>query len=102
MTHAANVEPSMRAGPDAGPFVSAPIDEIGPALGAGPRVIGNLVRRQAGGGAALLRRVVERAAGVVVRRRDLAGAMQREERRAGLDGELIEREVLGRFGDGAA
>ena len=57
----------MRAGPDAGIFVVAPVDEIVPALGARPRVIGNLVGRQAARGADLLRHVVERARVVVVR-----------------------------------
>ena len=56
---AVDVEPAMRAGADAGIFVAAPVDEIVPALGAGPRVIGNFVGRQAGVGADLLRQVVE-------------------------------------------
>ena len=38
----------MRAGTDAGIFVAAPVDEIVPAFGAGARVVGNLVGRQAG------------------------------------------------------
>ena len=44
---AVDVEPAVRAGADAGIFVVAPIDEIVPALGARPRVVGDLVGRQA-------------------------------------------------------
>ena len=98
---AVDVEPAVRAGADAGIFVGAPVDEIVPALGAGPRVVGDLVGRQAGAVADLLRQVVERAAGVVVGNDELAGLVQRVERRLRLDGELIERQMLGRFGDGA-
>ena len=94
---AVDVEPAMRAGADAGIFVHAPIDEIVPALGARPRVIGNLVGRQAVRRADLLRHVVERARGVVVGHRELAGCMQRGERRVRLDGELIERKMLAGF-----
>ena len=43
---AVDVETAMRAGTDAGIFLAAPVDEIVPALGAGARVIGNLVGRQ--------------------------------------------------------
>ena len=98
---AVDVEPAMRARADAGVFVLAPVDEIVPALGARPRVIGNLVGRQAGAAADLLRQVVERAAGVVVGNDELAGLVQRVERRVRLDGELIERQMLGGFADGA-
>ena len=98
---AVDVETAMRAGTDAGIFVRAPIDEIVPALGAGPRVVGDFVGRKAGGGAHLLRRVVERARGVFVGHGELAGRVQRVKRRVGLDGELIERQMLGGFGDRA-
>ena len=40
-------EAAMRAGTDAGIFVIAPIDEIVPAFGAGARMVGDLVGRQA-------------------------------------------------------
>ena len=43
----------------------------------------------------------EIARGVVVRNDKLAERMQRVERRLGLDGELIERQMLGRLRDGA-
>jgi hypothetical protein len=91
----------MRAGPDAGVLVAAPINQIVPALGAGPRVVGNLVGGKAGRGADILRDVIELARGVVVGRNKLAGFAQREERRVRLDRQLIERQMLGRFGDRA-
>ena len=50
---AVDVEAAMRAGADAGIFAVAPIDEVVPALGARPRVVGDLVGRQSGGGADL-------------------------------------------------
>ena len=40
-------EPAVGAGADAGIFAVAPVDEIVPALGARPRVVGDLVGRQA-------------------------------------------------------
>ena len=91
----------MRARPDAGIFMAAPVNEIVPALRARPRVIGNFISRQAGVAADLLRQVVEIAAEIFVRRDQLAGLVQAEERRARLDGELIEREMFGRFRDRA-
>ena len=51
VARAVDVEAAMRAGPDAGIFVAAPIDEIVPALGAGARVIGNLVGGKPGAAA---------------------------------------------------
>ena len=94
---AVDVEPAMRARPDAGIFVHAPVNEIVPALGARPRVIGNLIGRQAMRRADVLRRVVERAGGVVVGHAKLAGRMERSERRVRLDGELIKRKMLAGF-----
>ena len=52
---------------------------------------------QAVPGANILRHVVEGARGRLVRRLQLAGRVQAEERRAFLDGELVERQLLGRF-----
>ena len=98
---AVDIEPAMRARPDAGIFVAAPIDQIVPAFGARPRVVGNFVGRQAGLGADRLREVVEIARGVVVGNDELAGFVQTEKRRVRLDGQLIEREMLGRLGNGA-
>jgi hypothetical protein len=45
MADAADIEPAMRARTDAGIFLTAPVDQVVPALGARPRVIGNLVGR---------------------------------------------------------
>ncbi len=44
---AVDIEPAMGAGTDAGIFLAAPVHEVMLALRAGPRVIGNLVGRQA-------------------------------------------------------
>ena len=44
---AVDVEAAMGARADAGIFLAAPVDEIVPALRARPRVVGNLVGRQA-------------------------------------------------------
>ena len=101
MPVAVDIEPAMRARPDAGIFVRAPVDEIVPALGARPRMIGNLIGRQPVRRADLLRRVVKRARGIVVGHFELAGRMQRGERRLRLDGQLIERQMLAGFGNRA-
>src|SRR5271168_465750 len=71
------------------------------ALRAGAGVVGDFVSRQAGGGADVAGEVEERARVVVVGHCELARGMKRRERRVGLDGELVEREVLGRLGNGA-
>ena len=68
-----------------------------PALGAGARVIGDLIGGKAGARADLLRRIIECPRGVLIGDRELAGGMERGERRILLDGQLIEREMLGRF-----
>ena len=95
---AVDVEPAVRARPDAGIFVRAPIDEIVPALGARPRMVGNLVGGKPGSGADLLRRVVERARECRrPGRSSLPLACSVGKRRVRLDGELIEREVLARL-----
>ena len=94
----ANVQATMGARSDAGIFVGAPIDEIVPAFAAGPRMIGDLVGRKAVRRADLLRRVVKRARGVLVGSFELAGRMQRGERRVQLDGQLIKRKMLAGLG----
>ena len=91
----------MGARSDAGIFLAAPINEIMPAFAAGPRVVGNLVGRQAVGGANLQGRVVKRAAEIVVGNDELARGMERGKRRVLLDGQLIEREMVAGFGQGA-
>ena len=85
----------MGAGADAGIFAVAPVDEIVPALGAGAGVIGDFVGRQAGRRRGVERRRIERDRRVLVGRDELAGAVERGEGRAVLDGELVEREVVG-------
>src|SRR5262249_57872705 len=89
------------AGAGAGFSWAPPVDEVVPAFGARPRMVGNLVGRQACARADRLRRVIERAGGVVVGDDELARRMQRGKRRVLLDGELIEREVLARLDSGA-
>src|SRR5262249_46555183 len=88
-------------GPEAGSVARPPIDEVVPAFGARPRMVGNLVGRQACARADRLRRVIERAGDVVVGNDELARRMQRGKRRVLLDGELIEREMLARLDSGA-
>ena len=99
MPDTVDIEAAMRAGTDAGIFLAAPVDEIMLAFRAGARVIGNLVGRQAVRGADLLRHIIECARGRFVRRFQFARGMQAEERRAFLDRELIERQMLGGFRD---
>src|SRR3954452_25112627 len=99
MPFAADIEAAMGTGTDAGVFVPAPVDEVVPALGTRPRMIGDLVGGQPACGAHLLREVIERARSIAVRNRELAGGMQCRERRLGLNGQLIEREMLGGFRD---
>ena len=90
----------MRAGSDAGIFRAAPINEIVPAFRARPRVIGNLVSRQAGIRAGFDREIVKRSRSVAVGDRQLAGGLQRVKRGLRLDGQLIKREMLGGFCNG--
>ncbi len=59
----------MRAGADARIFAIAPIDEIVPAFGAGARVVGDLIGRQAGAGGHFLRHVPQGALRVHIRAR---------------------------------
>ena len=99
---AVDVEPAMRARPDAGIFVVAPVDQIVLAFGAGSGVVGNLVGRQAVLRADFLRHIVERARSASSGVFSLPRRVQVEERRAFLDGELVERQMLGGFGDRAA
>ena len=84
-----DVEPPVSTRPDAGIFLPAPVNQLVPALGAGPRMIGNLIGRQSVRSADFQRRVVERAGEIVVGRLQLAGLMQRGIRRVGFDGKLL-------------
>ena len=91
----------MRARPDAGIFLAAPVHQIMSAFRAGSRVVGNLVGRQSMRGADLLGDVVQRARHRLVRRLQFAGGVKPEEWRALLDRELVERQMLGGFRDRA-
>src|SRR5439155_8136175 len=64
------------------------------ALGAGPGMVGNLVRRQAGGRKTKLRRLEQRRPGLLVRGKNLAAGGAVAKGGAGLDRQLIEREML--------
>jgi len=99
MSDPIEIETAMGARADARVFLAAPVNQIMFAFGAGPGVIGNLVRRQSVSGADLLRDIIQRARGRLVRRFQFARGMQAEERRLRLDRELIERQMLGGFRD---
>ena len=95
--------PAVRAGADAGIGAVAPVSEIVAALLAGPGVVGDFVGGQAGGrrsspGSA--RRARRRRPGSAGTSSPLRG--HRGEARAGLDGQLVEREVAGAEGERAA
>ena len=66
---------------------------------AGPGVVRDLVGREAARLADLLGEIVERARRVLVRYDERAGPLQALEPGAGLDGKLVEREVLGGAAD---
>src|SRR5580704_3680469 len=102
MPVALDIEPAVSAWSDAGVFLGAPVDEIMPAFAAGPRVVGNLVGRQAVRSANLQGGVVELAAEIFVGNDELSRGVERGERRVLLDGQLIEREMVAGFGQGAS
>ena len=83
----------MRPGADAGVVAVAPVGEVVPALLARPGVVADLVGRQAGLAQQLLGQLVEGGLVVIVHRRHGAGADQGVKARAGLDRELVDREV---------
>ena len=70
-----------------------------PALGAGRRVIGDLVGRKPVAGGDVLRERIEIRRELRLRNGELAGGVEAGERRLLLDGELVEREVVGRHAD---
>src|ERR1700761_753598 len=84
----------MRPGPDPDIILIAPISEIVPAFGAQSGVVGDLVSRHAGGSEMLLGRFVESRGGFVIERIKNAAARQCRKSGAGLDGQLIKREVI--------
>ena len=70
-----------------------------PAFRSGHGVVGDLVGRQAPCRRHLLRDGVKLGAELAVGHLELAGGMEPEERRALLDGELVERQMVGREAD---
>ena len=87
----------MGTRPNAGIFLSAPVNEVVLALRARPRVVGNFIGRQAELCTHLLRHIVESACHSLIRNLQLARGVQAEERRLRFDGELVERQMLGGF-----
>ena len=83
----------MRAGADAEIILVAPIGEVVPALGAGAGVVGDFVGREAGPSEAVLRRLEKLGGEVVVGHGDVAVRRPRRELRAGLDRQLVERQM---------
>src|SRR5271154_5472097 len=92
----ADADAAMRARADPDIFAVAPINQIVPALRAGPRVVGDLVRRQAMRLGYFLRRVEQRAGEVLAGHDELARAKQPLEYRVRLDGQLVERDMFAR------
>ena len=85
----------MRARTDARIIVATPIEQIVPRLIPRPRMVGDLVGRQPRRLAKLLGQAIKLARLLAVGDAQRAGRMKRGERCALLDGELIQREVIG-------
>ena len=92
----------MRAGADARIIVPAPIKQIVPQLRSRPGMIGDLVGREARNLAKLLGQAIKLARQLALGDAQRAGRMKRRERRAVLDGELIQRKVVGGMVERAA
>jgi hypothetical protein len=87
-------QPAVRAGTNAGVVTATPVGQIVTALGAGLGMVGNLIGGKAGRGGQFLRQFKKRHAVVFVGGRH--GVMK--EGCSGLDGELVERQVIaGKF-----
>ena len=84
---------AVRSRPDAGVLAVAPVEQVVPALLARRGVVGDLVGRQARALGHLLRQLVEGARRLAIGHDELAARMQLGERRALLDGELVERQM---------
>jgi len=89
--HAACRQAPVRAGPAAGVFAVTPVEEVVATFLARRGVVGDLIGRQVRRSRQLLRRLVEGERRVLVGDDELAGGVQRCERRLRFDGELIER-----------
>src|SRR6478736_1394923 len=94
MLGAAKGDAAMGAGTDANIVVASPIEQVVARLSSDPRVVRHFVGRQASAIAQLLGEEIEGLGLLAVRDCEIAGGMQRGERRARLDGELIERQVV--------
>ncbi len=91
----------MRAGTDADVILVAPVGEVVAALLARPRMIADLVGGQAPGFGQFAGQCVEVRRGIVGKRHERAPADVGGEARAGLDRELIERQMSGAEGERA-
>ena len=86
---------AVRARADAGIIAVAPVSEVVAALRARARVVADFIGGQARGRGALAGQLVQRGGEVGVERLELARGMERGEARAGLDGQLVERQMAG-------
>ena len=89
----------MGTGPDAGIFAITPVDQIVPALGAGARVVGNLIGRKPQRAGGFLRDIPQSARRVGVGHGEFSGLEQPLIHGVGLDGELVERQMFGGMRD---
>ena len=87
----------MGAGADPGVVAVAPVDQVVAAVLAGPRVVGDLVGGRPAAASASPVASIQRGRRVLVGQCERALGVQAEERRAGLDGELVEREMAEPF-----
>jgi len=90
----------MRAGASARIIAIAPIDQIVPAFLPLSGMIGNFIGGQAGGFGQFLGGLIKPCRQVFIGSPQLAVAMQEGIRRFRLDGQLIERQMIGAEGQG--
>ena len=86
----------MRAGTNPRIFAIAPVDEVVAALAAGPRMVRHLIGRQSPRIGQFPRRLEQGEAQLFVRQLELARVAQALEHGVGLDGQLIERDMVAR------
>ena len=91
----AQSETAVRAGADAGIILIAPIGEVVPALPARLGVVGDLVSFEAETRRLLRRGVIQARRHILLREREFAAAVEGRKLGAGLDGELVEGEMIG-------
>src|SRR5262245_30993321 len=92
---AVNGDAAVSAGADAGVIVPPPIEQIVTRLRSRPRMVRDFVSGESRRLAKFLGEEILRPGFHAVRCSECAGLVARGERRAGLDRELIEREVVG-------